>query len=394
MRHLTIRGRCLLGAGVAAVLCGVQVGQGDFVRIGLVVLLAPPVAWLLVRAREPRLWLRRRLATQRVEAGETARVEIEVGNRGRATGPLLVEERLPRSFGGRRDFVVDALPSGAQATLAYLLLPRQRGRYRLGPAHVHVGDPFGLVDLARELPGSETLLVTPRTEVLPAIPLSGKLGGAGDNRTRELLGGGTPDVTIREYRRGDDLRRIHWPTSARADALMVRREEMEWQLRCTLLLDDRRFSHRGHGRTSTLEPAVSAAASLVRHLTARGFEVHLVTASGRAPEHAGDGAQRVHEQLEQLAVLHASPSDRLDLDWVADGHPGGLLVAVLGRLDPDDRHRLGGLAAAGDAAYAVVMDTRDESSETLSTELRRHGWKAAVQPSEGTLAQTWQELGR
>lgn len=399
MRDMTIRGRCLLGAGLAAVLCGVQVGQRDFVRIGLVVLAAPLLAWVLVRLRPPRIWLHRNLGALRVEAGETAQVEVEVGNRGSRTGPLLVEEQLPRLLGSRRDFLLDPMLPGEQATLRYLLRTSQRGRYAVGPALVHAGDPLGLVDVARTVPGTDTLLVTPRTEALPAIALSGRLAGAGDNRTRELLGGGNPDVTIREYRRGDDLRRIHWPTSARTDTLMVRREEMEWQLRCTLLLDHRRFSHRGHGHTSTLEPAVSATASLVRHLSARGFEVHLRTAAGhpgqpsRAAVDEGVG-HRVHHQLEQLAVLAAAPSERLDLGWVAEGQQGGLIVAVVARLGVEDRHRLAGLAAAGDAAYAVVLDTGDGEAAGLCAELARQGWRAAVLPAGGALAATWQELGR
>ena len=82
--------------------------------------------------------------------------------------------------------------------------------------HVRVGDPLGMVDLDQVLASSASILVTPRTEPLPQIALTGRWAGAGDNRTRDLLGGGSPDVTIREYRLGDDLRRIHWPSSARA----------------------------------------------------------------------------------------------------------------------------------------------------------------------------------
>jgi uncharacterized protein (DUF58 family) len=69
-----------------------------------------------------------------------------------------------------------------------------------------------MVDLDQALPSTATILVTPRTEPLPAHRADGRWAGAGDNRTRDLLGGGSPDVTIREYRLGDDLRRIHWPT--------------------------------------------------------------------------------------------------------------------------------------------------------------------------------------
>ena len=61
--------------------------------------------------------------------------------------------------------------------------------------HVRVADPIGMVDLDHALPSSASILVTPRTEPLPQIALTGRWAGAGDNRTRDLLGGGSPDVT-------------------------------------------------------------------------------------------------------------------------------------------------------------------------------------------------------
>jgi uncharacterized protein (DUF58 family) len=379
MSDLTLRARCFLGAGIVAVVCGIQMGQSDFVRIGLVALAAPVLAWLLVRTGERRLTVRRNLDSLRVEASVT--------NLGRRTPPMLLEEGLPAALGTQRRFVVEALPSQATTTLRYLVRTRHRGRHEIGPARLHAHDPLGMVDLVQPLEGTQTLLVTPRTEALPAIALSGRWGGAGENRARELLGGGSPDVTIRDYRRGDDLRRIHWPSSARNDTLMVRREEQEWQLRCTLLLDDRRSSHRGRGRASTLELAVSAAASILRHLTARGYEVHLVTSEGPL------AAPGVHDQLERLAVLGLSRRDQLELGWVHDAKQGGLLLAVLGGLDPGDRQRLAPLARVGDAAHAVVVDVDGTpAAQTTVDELAGGGWRAITFAPGDSLATAWQGL--
>ena len=179
-------------------------------------------------------------------------------------------------------FVVEPLPPGGMTTLRYPVPTETRGRYPLGPMRVRVPDPLGMVALDQTLESTASILVTPRTEPLPRIPLTGRWAGAGDNRTRDLLGGGSPDVTTREYRLGDDLRRIHWPTSARVDQLMVRREEQEWQSRCTLLIDNRRISHRGYGARSSMETAVSAAASILRTLVAQDFDVRLVSATGQS----------------------------------------------------------------------------------------------------------------
>ena len=332
MRDLTVRGRCFLAAGGAAIICGIQIGERDFVRIGLLAALVPVLAWVLLRRTERKVWLRRNLSDLQVEAGETAQVEIQVGNAGRRTRMLLLEEELPPTLGEPQRFVVDPLAPEEQTTLRYLVRTQHRGRYPLGPMHVRVADPIGMVDLDQTLPSTASILVTPRTEPLPRIPLVGRWAGAGDNRTRDLLGGGSPDVTTREYRLGDDLRRIHWPTSARVDQLMVRREEQQWQSRCTLLVDNRRLSHRGYGGDSSLETAVRAAASIMRNLVAMDFEVRLVSASDSSSSHGwhqGARGATLPEQLERLALLGLTTKEQLSTGWVDESHQGGMLLAVL-----------------------------------------------------------------
>ncbi len=402
MRNLTIRGRCFLAAGVAAIISGIQIGERDFVRIGLLAGLVPVLAWLLLRRTERDVWVRRGVSALQVEAGETAQVEVQVGNKGRPTGVLLLEEELPEALGVRQRFVLDPLPPGGATTLHYLVRPQVRGRYPLGPMHVRVPDPVGMVDLDRTLPSTATILVTPRTETLPAIALGGRWAGAGDHRTRDLLGGGSPDVTTREYRMGDDLRRIHWPTSARTGELMVRREEQQWQARCTLLIDNRRISHRGYGTGSSMETAVSAAASILRNLAALDFEVRLVSASGDSSSHGwhhGSHATSVHQQLERLALMGQTRRDQLSTDWVDDSHQGGMLVAVLGHLGETDKAFLGGLAETGASAYALVLDVsewdRSHPAAPPATEsLGARGWQATTLGRDGSLSAAWQALSR
>ena len=99
MRDLTVRGRCFLAAGAAAIICGIQIGERDFVRIGLLAMLVPALAWLLLRRTERNVWVRRNVSALQVEAGETAQVEVEIGNAGRRTGTLLLEEELSPGTG-------------------------------------------------------------------------------------------------------------------------------------------------------------------------------------------------------------------------------------------------------------------------------------------------------
>ncbi len=410
MSQLTVRGRCFVAAGLAAVVCGIQIGERDFVRIGLLAALVPVLAWLLLRRTDGTVWVRRDVSLLQVEATDTAHVEVQVGNIGRRTGLLLVEEELPSALGASRRFVVDRLEPGDRTTLRYPVRTQSRGRYPLGPLHVRLADPVGMVDLHQTVPSTASILVTPQTEPLPRIPLSGHRAGAGDNRTRDLLGGGSPDVTIREYRLGDDLRRIHWPTSARIDELMVRREEQQWQSRCTLLLDNRRSSHRGQGAASSMETAVRAAASIIRNLVSMDFEVRLVSATGHSSSHGwhqGSRAATLPEQMERLALLTMTRDENLTTGWVNESQHGGMLLAVLGHLGDRDRSFLGDLAKAGDSAYAVVLDVatweqggrqhgadRGRPAALATPSLRSTGWKATTLERNGSLAASWLELAR
>jgi len=322
----------------------------------------------------------------------------------RRTGLLLLEEELPPQLGERQRFTLEPMAPGEQASLRYLITTPHRGRYPIGPLHVRVADPTGMADLHQTVSSTGSLLVTPRTEPLPRIALTGRWAGAGDDRTRELVGSGSPDVTIREYRLGDDLRRIHWPSSARTDQLMVRREEQQWQSRCTLLIDNRRVAHRGYGTASSIESAVSVAASVSRALVALDFEVRLVTAtdsSAHGWRDVGRGTD-IGGQVERLALLNLTRREQLSTDWVDESQHGGMIMAVLGHLQSSDRQLLAGLAAAGATAHAIVLDVAtwerggrtDDADPPATAWLRTHGWKATTLERDASLAAAWQGLAR
>src|SRR5690606_33189547 len=112
--------------------------------------------------------------------------------------------------------------------------------------------------------------------------LAGEYVGSGDSRARSVAVHGEDDVATREYRNGDDLRRVHWRSTARVGELMVRREEQPWESRATIVLDTRRHGHHGEGPTSSFEWAVSAAGSVALHLRRSGYRIRLVTGMSAA----------------------------------------------------------------------------------------------------------------
>lgn len=280
---LTVRGRAFLAGGVTTIAAAAVVGHDSVIRIGVLVMALPLLtAWWIGRSHY-RLALTRTVAPQQVVAGQPATVSITVSNDAPTlTGVLLLEERLPYVLGTRPRFVLEGLGAGWRRHATYQVRSDLRGQFEIGPMAVRVSDPFGLVEVARTFRGTTRLTVTPRTVTLPSIPLGGAWTGSGDNRPRAFASGSAEDVTVREYRRGDDLRRVHWRSSARVGELMVRREEQPWQSRATVYLDNRGTAHRGQGAASSLEAAVSAAASIALHLSQHGYTVRLVTASGES----------------------------------------------------------------------------------------------------------------
>lgn len=406
---LTNRGRGFVAGGAATSLCGVVLGERDLVRIGFVVLLLPLVAAFWVARTGNRLGLVRTLASNQIAVGQTSTVHLEITNVGQTTGLLLAEEQLPWVLGNRPRFVVDAMRPRRVRRVEYQVRAEQRGRYEIGPLRVRVGDPTGMVEVKRSFSRTSALVVIPAVEALPSIPLHGAWTGSGENRPRPFATGTTADVLVREYRRGDDLRRVHWRSTARTGDLMVRRDEQPWQSRCTLLIDNRDRAHRGHGPDSSLERAVTVTASIAVHLAAQGFQVRLVSALGDETEHGwhdDDVPLGARPVLERLAVLPAASTSHLQTGWIDESVTSGMLIAVVGALDDHDRNLLARLHHRGNAAHAVVLDVDSwlgrvaretqagERRDPLVPWLRQRGWKATALGRGGSFPAAWQELGR
>ena len=144
-------------------------------------------------------------------------------------------------------------------------------------------------------------------------------------------------MVVREYRRGDDLRRVHWRSTARMGELMVRNEEQLWQARATVILDNRAVAHRGTGPGSSLEGAVSAAASVAVHLSSLGYQVRLVSGSGITDAwHERGRPLDPFPLLEELAVVTSTDDRELPDITLGEDVTGGIVVGVLGAVQPED----------------------------------------------------------
>ncbi|MFD7990973.1 DUF58 domain-containing protein [Streptomyces mexicanus] len=409
---LTTRGRSFLAAGIAAAVCAYVLGQPDLLRVGLLLAVLPLLCAAVLYRTRYRVAGSRRLSPARVPAGAEARVHLRMDNVSRLpTGLLMLQDRVPYVLGPRPRFVLDRVEPGGRREVSYRVRSDLRGRYPLGPLQLRLSDPFGMCELTRSFSTFDTLTVIPRVEPLPPVRLSGEAKGYGDGRQRSLALAGEDDVIPRGYRYGDDLRRVHWRSTARYGELMVRREEQPQRARCTVLLDTRAVAFRGAGPDSAFEWAVSGAASVMVHMLEQGFSVRLLTDTGSSvPGEGGDGFAGASQEsadaaglmMDTLAVIDHSDGAGLSRAYdVLRGGNEGLLVAFLGDLDEAQAAVAAKMRQRSGGAVAFVLDsgawlretagapgTADGTEERLRM-LRDAGWTAVSVPRGAELADVW-----
>jgi uncharacterized protein (DUF58 family) len=319
------------------------------------------------------------------------------------TGLLMLQDRVPYVLGPRPRFVLDRLEPGGRREVSYRVRSDLRGRYPLGPLQLRLTDPFGMCELIRSFSDQDTLTVVPPTEPLPPVRLTGQTGGYGEGRQRTLSPAGEDDVIPRGYRHGDDLRRVHWRSTARYGELMVRREEQPQRSRCTVLLDTRRAAYRGSGPDSPFEWAVAGAASVCVHLVQRGYAVRLVTDTGLLgpgfddTSFPGDPTDAAGLLLDTLAVLEHSSAAGLASAFAtlrgADPGGEGLLIAFTGLLDEGQAALMSRIRQR--ARRGIVLTTHPGQADEPSTSaLHEAGWTVLAGGPGRPLSTLWQEADR
>lgn len=315
-------------------------GGATLLVVGAVVQVANPLTLEVARVPRP----------GRLGAGTPCRVELRVRNVGRRRSPV-VELRDDVGEFGTATLDVAPLPSGATRRAAYAFPTETRGVHPIGPLTASTSDPFGLLRTTRVLPGRTAVVVLPRTYRLEPLP-----PGRGDEResgARPLATGSTVDeelASLRPYVAGDDVRRIHWRTSARIGEPVVRQFDEPRQRRTTILLDSRPSAHDD----PSFERAVSVAASVVE-LAAGGHElVRLVTTAGVDTGFVGtDGADDLLDRLAAVA-LDGRGSLTAAVSRLAGPVAPGRIVTCSGALGAEEQRGLDAVSRRA-GVHVVVL---------------------------------------
>ncbi len=217
-RSLTSTGRAVLLLGVAVMGLGAFVGWTEFAIVGLGCLLAVCIGALWV-ARPQRIGVTRTLHPSRVTVGESAIGIVGVTNNSRTRiGRQEVEDSLgPTSV----RIEIPSLAANETFEQPYTVPASQRGLFSVGPIRASRSDPFGLFRRDQGQGSIEELWIRPRTYRLATISSGFARDLEGQTQDSDPRGSAAFHA-LREFQFGDDLRHVHWRTTARRNELMVR----------------------------------------------------------------------------------------------------------------------------------------------------------------------------
>jgi uncharacterized protein (DUF58 family) len=329
-------------------------------------------------------WLMQRLAVsrhgpQKAIEGETVVFHVNVENGGWLPR-FMVElvDRLPFVGAAENDSnhadkllgCISYVPGRGMRKFQVPLLCEKRGYYRLGPVSLASSFPLGLAEARKTSDhGVQSLTIYPKVFPILSMPLFGAPSQI--HRGGYLLpeGSGAAEFSgLREYRRGDNPRHVHWPTTARLNELMVKEFEPLASACLCIALDLAKDANIGRGKQSTLEYAIRIAASVAGYACNQQMHSRLL-AHGADPLRIASGKGDYHYQgiLDALAVVEANgktPYAQLLTQIALDCVRGETVLLLLS--EPPMRSEatlqaLSLLRAKGAYLFAVVFD-RDSFS--------------------------------
>jgi len=339
----------VLSAGLVLMAAGRIIGGVEFSIPGAAGIVAVAGAVVLRRIRPSQIAIVKQLTPPRVPAGEPARVDLEIINRAPVRSPII---RLHDAVTGTRGvhLSVASLPAGGSTRGAYRLPTTRRGVLELGPTRIDDIDPVGLARRSHHLASTVRLVVHPLIEAIPVRRVP-----AGDDpllgeELRQSLGLSDEEFDgLRAYAPGDDLRRIHWPSSARQDELQVRQFRPPRHGRLTVTIDTRPPGDL----TETLDITTSMAASIAASVLAAGDATRVESTDGRSTAFV-HGIAQLDPVLEFLALLEGgSPA----IHAAVPSQAGTVVVVTADPHIATDRHARQALAKRLRARIIITCDT-------------------------------------
>ncbi len=340
---LTPAGWCTLTAAVLLFGGGVVLGYSELVVLATAGVLAVLGGMAFTFPSSP-LRVHRQIAPAKVARGDPAVGVLSVSNAGRRRHGGL--QAVDVVGGSAVSVAVPALPAGGRRTVSYRLPTERRGKIAVGPLRLIRADPLGMARRVSPCGDPEWLLVRPRVFALPVLP-AGRARHLEGSTSDSALSGTTTFHSLREYVPGDDLRHIHWRSSARLGTLMTRELVDASRPHTTIVLDVRPHAYGGDAALApgsagveAFELAVDAAASIAVAAGRHSYPVRILTSAGPFFETKG-GRGDVTTLLDRLALVAPDPDGSLagSFDTLRQSRTGGTLVVIAGDVDATELGR-------------------------------------------------------
>lgn len=367
-RGLTRRGLVVLFGGAGCYLLGELADYAMF-RALAGFALGAVVAAVVVAMSRPRAEVTRTVHPDRVERGTPALATLVVRNTtARRHGGFSAGDRAGAT---EHRIQVRPLAPGAEATYHYELPTDRRGLLRIGPLVLNRSDPFLLVRTNRTVGTTSSVLIYPRRHPVRPAAVAFPRHHYDGPTTDPPLRGSNDLVAVREYVRGDEVRLLHWRSTAKTGVLMVREYTDPALTGFTVVLDTR----AGALAAEAFEHAVEVATSLLYAGAKAGQRCRLITSTGTnvATDNGLPGAQAM---LDELCLVTQDTDGPLVPPELATRRPAGSLVVVtgpdadLGRAAawrPDTVFRLG---ATGRSGRGVIFAETAEAAAAVWNVLR------------------------
>jgi uncharacterized protein (DUF58 family) len=355
----------LAGSVVCWLLARLQGGRTLFLMVyGAIVVVL--VARFMGRRRID-LTAQRSSLPPRLRQGQQVDVDLSL-TASKRVGVFLMEEHLHPHLGRERRLPVAGLAGGAEVQHSYTITPKLRGVYTVGPLDAVWTDPFGLTRRTTQLLPATEVVVHPTTEPVHDRPLTRQWE---DPPVRPPESKPWPSgfefYGMRDYVRGDDLRRVVWKAVARTGRVLIRESEQGITDKVLIHLDTDRAQHSPGEPSDTFEAAVRTAASIGVHHLRDGFSVMLATNDGPLGVARRGEPGRI-PMLDDLARVARTPTplgegvDALVRSARSDLHT----VVVTPHLDDRAAARLKLLIDRGTRVVLVVLTWEETDPRTIA----------------------------
>jgi uncharacterized protein (DUF58 family) len=401
--RLRARGVVTLIVGAFSFVLAYAQQRPELLVVASIAFLLVVVGVLVVRFRRPQFEIVRLFSPPVVAADGLTRVTVRVRNiASTASTPLRWNDAIPWPT-PTTPHELPSIPVGSASrrvrSVDYELTPPRRGIYPIGPFVVEFEDPFGMATSVQAVGNADRLVVVPGVVELPTGGPTLADGEGTAQLVQRRITGNDDDLTTREYRWGDALRRVHWRASARHGELMVRQEEPRSHPDARIVVDTRQTGYTDavpdpgdtwspSAHSEAFEWVIKMTASLGAHLEASGFRVAIEETGIPQVEGLGDqrqGGRRSEGFLTSLAgvKLLDRRADPIGKAVVADAD--GPVFALLG--DPEDdtvawvlRRR-----RSGQAAVVFLVDARSDVHKRFT----EAGWQCIGVDQDADLGDAW-----